>query len=545
MKIRRINGRDFEGMMKSGLSNLKQHEEKINAMNVFPVTDGDTGTNMCLTLENAIRYASSNDNLSIYLKGLSEGMLLGARGNSGVILSQIFRGFYLELARDSIADVSELTDALIRGYQTAYQTVARPVEGTILTVAREGIENIKKQMRRGMYVPNLFSMYLAEMRKTLAQTPEMLPVLKDAGVVDSGGMGYVLLVEGMEKYLYGEAITMAELDFSAPNPQNNQGGSFNSSSKFELGYCMEFLLQLLKSKKAFHLDGYIKSLQTFGDSLVCVQNDEIVKVHIHTKTPAKVIEESQKFGEFRSFKLENMQLQHDELMEKVAVTKAVEHKPFAIIAISNGDGIKDLFNSFGCDVVIDGGKTMNTSAEEILNALKSVSADKIVLFPNHENIVKAAEQAVKLSELDNVTIMPSRNVMECYYALAMDICDCEDLTERAEAMESSCQMIRVFQVTQCVKSCVCNGVACHKGEYVILENGDPIACVKEYAQIIDVLVEKSVFEEAEGCMIFTGLGLKAFDQEEYERLLKEKVGDMEVSFMDGQQRIYDLIIGVL
>ncbi len=545
MKIRRINGRDFEGMMKSGLSNLKQHEEKINAMNVFPVTDGDTGTNMCLTLENGIRYAQPNNDLGVYLKGLSEGMLLGARGNSGVILSQIFRGIYLELARDSIADVSELKDAFIRGYQTAYQTVARPVEGTILTVAREGVENIKKQMRRGMYVPNLFSMYLAEMRKTLAQTPEMLPVLKEAGVVDSGGMGYVLLVEGMEKYLYGEPITAGELNFTAPTVSAFQGGLFDRNSTFELGYCTEFLLQLLKYKKSFNLDNYTKTLQGFGDSLVCVQNDDIVKVHIHTKTPAKVIEESQKYGEFRSFKLENMQLQHDELMEKVAVTKVVEHKPYAIIAISNGDGIKELFESFGCDVVLDGGKTMNTSAEEILNALKSVSADKIVLFPNHENIVKAAEQAVELSGLDNVAIMPSKNVMECYYALAMDICDCEDVEERAEAMASSCKMIRAFQVTQCVKSCVCNGVACNKGEYVILEDGDPIACVKEYAQILDVLAEKSVFEEAEGCMIFTGLGLKEFDQAQYEGLLKEKAGDIEVSFMDGQQRIYDLIIGVL
>lgn len=545
MKIRRINGRDFEGMMKSGLSNLKQHKEKINAMNVFPVTDGDTGTNMCLTLENGICYAQPNEDLGVYLKGLSEGMLLGARGNSGVILSQIFRGIYLELARDSIADVSELKDAFIRGYQTAYQTVARPVEGTILTVAREGAENIKKQMHRGMYVPNLFSMYLAEMRKTLAQTPEMLPILKEAGVVDSGGMGYVLLVEGMEKYLYGEAVTIEESDFSVPTVSALQGGAFDSNSKFELGYCMEFLLQLLKYKKSFNQDSYVKNLQAFGNSLVCVQNDEIVKVHIHTKTPAKVIEESQKFGEFRSFKLENMQIQHDELMEKVAVTKEIEHKPFAIIAISNGEGIKDLFNSFGCDVVIDGGKTMNTSAQEILNALRSVSADKIVLFPNHENIVKAAEQAVKLSELDNITIMPSKNVMECYYALAIDICDCEDVEQRAKAMESSCQMVRVFQVTQCVKSCVCNGVACSKGEYVILEKGAPIACVKEYNQIIEILAEKAVLEDAEGCIIFTGLGLKEFDRDQYEKLLREKAGDIEVSFMDGQQRIYDLIIGVL
>ena len=545
MKIRRINGHTFEKMIKNGLSNLKQYEEKVNAMNVFPVTDGDTGTNMCLTLENGIKHAQSNNDLGVYLKGLSEGMLLGARGNSGVILSQIFRGFYLELARDSIADVSELRDAFIRGYQTAYQTVTRPVEGTILTVAREGIENIKKQIGRGVYVPNLFSMYLAEMRKTLAQTPEMLPVLKEAGVVDSGGMGYVLLVEGMEKCLYGEEIVSKKLDFSLQNNNYKQVATFNSSSDFEVGYCMEFLLQLLNSRKYFELDNYITDLGQLGESLVCVQSDEIVKVHIHTKIPSKIIEESQKYGEFISFKLENMQIQCDEMMQAIAATKEIVHKNLAIIAISNGNGIKELFDSFGCDVVIDGGKTMNTSAAEILDALNSVSADKIVLFPNHENIVKAAEQAVKISNLDNVVIMPSKNVMECYYALAMDITDSEQISERIQAMEEGCRAIQTFQVTQCVKSCVCNKVVCTKGEYVIIENGAPIACVKNYNQIVEVLESKGVFQDAENCMIFTGADIRNFDTDEYEQCLKDKFVGVEVSFIDGQQRIYDLIIGVI
>lgn len=542
MKIKRINGQTFEKMIKNGFANLKQYEEKVNAMNVFPVTDGDTGTNMCLTLENGIKHAQSNNDLGVYLKGLSEGMLLGARGNSGVILSQIFRGFYLELARDSIADVSELRDAFIRGYKTAYKTVARPVEGTILTVAREGIENIKSQIGRGVYVPNLFSMYLAEMKKTLAQTPEMLSVLKDAGVVDSGGMGYVLIVEGMEKCLYGEEITVTNLDFSTQTITSNEN-AFNSSSSFDVGYCMEFLLQLLKYRQPFEIDNYISALQNMGDSLVCVQNDEIIKVHIHTKSPARIIEESQRYGEFRTFKLENMQIQCNEVLNSVAVNKEVVHKDVAIIAISNGDGIKELFDSFGCDVVIDGGKTMNTSAEEILNALKSVSADKIVLFPNHVNIVKAAEQAVRLSNLDNVVIMPSKNVMECYYAFAMDYS--EDVEERIQSMQESCQAVRTFEITQCVKDCVCNGIVCAKGDYVIIEKGDPIACVKDYYEIIDCLKNKQVFETVENCMIFTGSTLKELDLAQYEQALREKFPSLEVFFVDGQQRIYDLIIGVV
>ncbi len=545
MKIKSINGHIFEKMIKNGLANLKQYEEKVNSMNVFPVTDGDTGTNMCLTLENGIKHAKSNIHLGEYLKGLSEGMLLGARGNSGVILSQIFRGISLELARDSVANAVELTFALVRGYKTAYQTVARPVEGTILTVARMGVENIKNQIGRNVNISNLFSMYLAEMRKTLSQTPEMLPVLKDAGVVDSGGMGYVLIVEGMEKSLYGEVIAYSGLELPTKTLRDSDPNTFNSSSTFEVGYCMEFLLQLLDSRLSFKLNDYIKVLQMQGDSLVCVQNDKIVKVHIHTKFPSKIIDESQRYGEFRSFKLENMQIQCEEMLGAVAVTKTVEHKDIAIIAISNGGGIKELFDSFGCDVVIDGGKTMNTSSQEMLDAFNKVSADKILLFPNHENIFKAAEQAVALSNLNNVIIMPSKNVMECYYALAMDIPDCEDVSERLQAIEEGCKAVKTFQVTQCVKDCVCNGVNCVKDEYVVLEDSSPIACVKDYNQVVDILMDRHVFDNAENCIIFKGISLKDVDLSGCEQVLSSKFEELEVSIVDGEQRIYDLIIGVV
>ena len=222
MKVKRINGLMFEKMAKNALANLQNNESKVNEMNVFPVTDGDTGTNMLLTLAHGIEHAQPNSHLGNYLKQLSEGMLLGARGNSGVILSQIFKGFYEELESDSVADVSELRDAFVQAYKTAYKSVNRPVEGTILTVAREGIENIRSQIRRNVYVPNLFSMYLAELRKSLANTPEMLPVLKDAGVVDSGGYGYILIIEGMEKSLYGEEIvarTAPEIQVKTSNRQ--------------------------------------------------------------------------------------------------------------------------------------------------------------------------------------------------------------------------------------------------------------------------------------------------------------------------------------
>lgn len=545
MSIKRINGLMFEKMARNALTNLQNNESQINEMNVFPVTDGDTGTNMVLTLAHGIEHARQNSHLGEYLKQFSEGMLLGARGNSGVILSQLFKGFAQELEDDSIADVSELRDAFIRAYKTAYRSVSRPVEGTILTVAREGIENIKSHLGRGVLVPNLFSMYLAEMRRTLAQTPQMLPVLRDAGVVDSGGFGYVLLIEGMEKSLYGEEIPR-QTD-SAPQIKKTDTSAFNENSKFELGYCMEFLLQTLNSRKPLNLDEYKKTLGAMGESLVAVQNQSIVKVHIHTKDPSPIISYSQVFGEFITFKLENMQIQHDELRAKEAEKAAPEkkpHKPIGTIAISNGEGIYELFESFECDVIIDGGKTMNTSAEEILNALKSISADKILIYPNHENIFKAAEQAVAISNLENVVIMPSKSVIECYYSLAMDNGD-SDIDNRLLSLTEGCNAVTSVSVTQCVKDCVCNNIICVKGQYVVLLDGTPIACVKSYADVINILKDNSLLNGKEACVIFTGLDAKNFDEQDIQKLIETANPQMEIAFLDGKQRVYDLIIGLV
>lgn len=542
MKIKRINGSMFEKMAKNALANLQNHESQVNEMNVFPVTDGDTGTNMMLTLAHGIEHAQPTEHLGNYLGQMSEGMLLGARGNSGVILSQIFKGFYEELESDSIADVSELRDAFVRAYKTAYKTVTRPVEGTILTVAREGIENIRSQIGRNVFVPNLFSMYLAELRKSLANTPELLPVLKEAGVVDSGGYGYVLIIEGMEKSLYGEEIVARAL----PETQIKRVSPslFGENSEFELGYCMEFLLQTMRSRRTLDIDDYIKELSTMGTSLAVVKSQSIVKVHIHTKDPSPIISYSRGFGEFVSFKLENMQVQHDELVTSEPSQTAKKHKPLGMIAISNGSGVTELFESFDCDVVIDGGKTMNTSSEEILNALRSISADKIVLYPNHENIFKAAEQAVTLSKLDNVVIMPSKSVIECYYSLAMDNGD-SDLDNRIRALLEGCAAVTTVSVTQCAKDCVCNDIVCVKGQYVVLLGSAPIACVKAYDEVMEVLKERDLLADKENCIIFIGAETNGFDEEGIQSLIADINPQLEVALVDGRQRVYDLIIGLV
>ena len=311
MSTKRINGFQLEQMLKNGLANLQRQEEEINRLNVFPVSDGDTGTNMRLTLDNGIRFAKTKMNAGDYLRQLSEGMLLGARGNSGVILSQFFKGFYVEQSRCAQLGVGELRNGLIRGYRTAYSAVVKPAEGTILTVTREGIEHIRSQLTRNTTVEQLFSMYIAEMKKTLAMTPEMLPVLKEAGVVDSGALGFIAIAEGMLKYLFGEIMLPEEKGEQKP-PKQVDLGLFNEDSPFEDGYCMEFILQLMNAPKYnrhFRISAYIEDLKLYGNSIVAVQDGKRVKVHIHTLIPAKIITLSQEFGEFLTFKLENMQCQ--------------------------------------------------------------------------------------------------------------------------------------------------------------------------------------------------------------------------------------------
>ena len=334
----RINGYIFEEMVLNGLNNLINHEKEINAMNVFPVADGDTGTNMRLTLENGYKKAGHIEHLGQYLKELSAGMLLGARGNSGVILSQLFKGIAQSLARDSIANPREIKESLILAYQTAYAAVTKPVEGTILTVAREGIEHTKTQVFGRISVATVFAMYLAEMRITLEKTPTMLQVLKEAGVLDSGAYGYIIIVEGMYKALLGEKIeTNQPMKIEKKDSTDiDKGIFFDENSGFDEGYCMEFLLQLLNSKnykKTFNFNSFVETLKTMGNSIVALIEGSIVKIHIHTHNPADVMALARTYGEFVSFKLDNMQVQHNEYVYKQKHEKKLEHSPLQIIAI--------------------------------------------------------------------------------------------------------------------------------------------------------------------------------------------------------------------
>lgn len=544
MSTRRINGIQLEKMIENGLALLQQHEEEVNRLNVFPVPDGDTGTNMALTLGNGVRYASSTDDCGAYLKKLSEGMLLGARGNSGVILSQFFKGFAVELTRSPLIGPGELRNGLIRGYRTAYDAVVHPVEGTILSVTREGIEHIRTQITRNTSIETILSMYIAEMRKTLSYTPEMLSVLKEAGVVDSGAYGFILIVEGMLKCLYGEVI-IPKAQEPVPQKQLVDLSLFNEDSEFSDGYCTEFILQRLRNaryEQRFSKDDFIAQLRFFGNSIAVVVDGMRVKVHIHTLYPSKVIAFAQQYGEFLTFKMENMQVQHNEHDRDFEQKKI--HKSLAIVAVVNGEGVKTLFENFGCDIVIDGGTTMNTSSAEFVEAFEQLDADHIVVLPNNPNIILAANQAVELSNRHDITVIPSRSVAQGYFAMAMDTADSE-VKFRVSQMMSGIEDIVTVSQTVASRDYTFHEISCKKGDEIALLDGEIVSVGSDFVKtIIDTLSSVPDIDEKETCVIFRGKDVPADKEDALYEAISTRCPMMDIEFIDGGQEIYHWIVGL-
>ena len=542
-----INGIIFEKMILNGLNNLINHEREINAMNVFPVADGDTGTNMRLTLENGYKRAQHNEHLGSYLKELSAGMLLGARGNSGVILSQLFKGIAQSLARCSIANPREIKESLILAYQTAYQAVINPVEGTILTVAREGIEHTKDQVFGKVKIDTVFAMYLAEMRVSLEKTPTILPVLKEAGVLDSGAYGYIIIVEGMLKALLGEKIETG-LEEIKKQEETPTSVFFDENSEFNEGYCMEFLLQLMNSKnyqQTFIFDAFVDSLKQLGNSIVALREGTIIKVHIHTLVPGQVMEIAREYGEFVSFKLENMQVQHNEYIYKQKQEKKLDHKPLQIIAVVDGEGIESLYKEMGCDIVLQGGQTMNTSSEEFVYAINRTDADDVIIFPNNKNILEAARQAVSVSEASNVTIIPTETVLEGYYALAMDLPDMDNKT-RIESLRSGVEGIISISIGDAIKEYKDEEFSCSIGDKVGILNGKMMGAAKSIKETLDILLSKiEDIEDKAGIIVFKGESCSANIEEDITNLINEKYDHLDVQIFEGDEHIYDVLIGVI
>ncbi len=544
MNIKRIDGILFGKMLQNGLANLKTIEEKLNMLNVFPVADGDTGTNMCLTLENGLRTAKPNKELGTFLRSVSEGMLYGARGNSGVILSQLFNGFATELARCYSAATGEFKNGFYRAYKVAYSSVVRPVEGTILTVAREGIENIRHQIRRDTSIEQFFSMYIAEMQKSLSYTPQLLPELKEANVVDSGAMGYIAIIEGMLKYLYGENIKYTPT--TVKENSDPDFSLFDENSNFLEGYCMEFILQRLNNNaydSSFRMASYLKDLEVLGNSIVAIENGSRVKIHIHTRVPGRIIELSQRYGEFISFKLENMQLQHN---EKLEMDKKLQPKSvLSIISVVNGEGMKEIFSGIGCDIILEGGASSNPSAQDFAEAYSSANADYIVVLPNDKNIIAAAKQAAELRKMENVIILPTRNMVEGYFTLAMDVPDSKDAQFRIRQMKSGAESIHTVSLALAARDSSYHGIQCKTGDCLAFLDGELAAVDSQLSSaLVSALLTESI-EEKSAFVLFRGKEVAETEEEKLSEILSEKFPDIELSFLYGGQIIYPWLIGIL
>ena len=542
-----FNGTTFQKMLGHGLANLIAVENVVNSMNVFPVADGDTGTNMRLTIEHGYKVAKPNRHLGQYLKDVASGMLLGARGNSGVILSQLFKGMSNYYVSKGMSNPGELREALISAYKTAYKSVLNPVEGTILTVAREGIENIKEQIRGDITIEETLKLYIDEMNKSLERTPDLLPTLKEASVLDSGAYGYILIFQGMLKCLLGESIS-TEIVVPQANTNEPVVSYFDENSDFLDGYCMEFLLQLLNSKNyknRFNLNNYIDMIKPFGNSIVCLQDGSIVKVHIHTLQPSNVIDISRQYGEFITFKLENMQMQHNEYSVLNQKKDTANQKDLGLVVVVDGDEIAKAFREMGADVVLDGGASMNTSSDQFMHACESINAKKILIFPNNVNSILVARQAVDIMNAkDTVEVVETSSSMEAYFALQMDV-PTDINEERIPAFKENVKLVTTVGVSIASKDYESDTFSCVQGEFIATINDKLVAkgdnAVEAFKNALNSMEDIS---DKYAMKVFLGKGQELLE-DGLTNLLDVEFSDIEHSVEQGNQDVYLILAGVL
>ena len=544
-----LNGATFAAMVQNGYKAIKLQYTTINDLNVFPVPDGDTGTNMTATVNGGIKAMEKADmnNLSDVASKLASGMLLGARGNSGVILSQFFAGVADGLAGLETANLIQFASALRSGVNKAYQAVIKPVEGTILTVAREGCTYALDHVGEVHDLEELFAKALRKMKSSLKKTPELLPVLKEAGVVDSGGAGLVAIMEGMHKYLSGEELEDSIFD----GPTNGVSGDteilFNADSVLEYGYCTEFIMQLLNSKNGpenFKLQDMIDYYSTFGDSIVAIENNGIVKVHIHTKTPGRVIEYAQRFGEFVTFKMENMSIQHQEVLLKELEQKK-ERVHCALVAASPSEPISKLFLDMGVNGIVKGGQTMNPSAEDFVRAIEDVNADNVIVFPNNGNVILTAKQAAAMVEGVNVIVIETKSAIECYSALRMVDIQNQSIEENLNLIHEQIKGTVSAEISTAVRDSVNNGINVTKDDYIGITGGSLVAVDKDLIGCAMKLLEKiEGMDERSIITVFYGCDVTDEQRAAFGAKVAQAYPLMDFIEVEGNQPIYPFILAV-
>lgn len=569
MNIKTIDAKVIQKCFLAGANAIDAKKEKINDLNVFPVPDGDTGTNMTMTIMSAAREVAALDNpdMKSLCKAISGGSLRGARGNSGVILSQLLRGFTKEISKVEEVTIDILTKAFERAVESAYKAVMKPKEGTILTVARGGADKALELNGRTDNMAEFMNKIIMYMRDVLDQTPEMLPVLKDAGVVDSGGEGLLTILEGAYDALLGKEVNYQVEPTTSPrtNAVANSEAVVDADIKF--GYCTEFIIMLEKhfgNKGEREFKAYLESI---GDSIVCVADEDIVKIHVHTNDPGLAIQKALTYGSLTRMKIDNMREEHNERViqnsqqmareqkenEKPAslgdrtkgsyAVPQVEHKENGFISVSVGDGLREIFRDLGVDYIIEGGQTMNPSTEDILSAIAKVNADNIFILPNNGNIILAAEQARELTEDKNIIVIPTKNIPQGITAM-INFVEGMSAKENEEAMTEGLTEVRSGQVTYAVRDTSIDGKEIKAGDIMGLSDKTIETVGTDVVDTTVQLLQQMMNEESEIVTIYYGEEGSEEDAQKIASAVEEIDSDVEVEIHYGGQPIYYYFVSV-
>lgn len=554
MSVQTIDAKMLQKMFLAGAKGLEAKKEYINELNVFPVPDGDTGTNMTMTIMAAAKEVANlqNPTLTELGKAISSGSLRGARGNSGVIMSQIFRGFVKELKGLDIIDVTALGNGVQHAAETAYKAVMKPKEGTILTVAKAGADKSMDLLVNGDTddIIKFCDEVAAEMEGALLQTPELLPVLKQAGVVDSGGEGLMTFIRGALDALKGKATDFTVNTGTATRVVNGSVGA-SEEEDIRFGYCTEFIIMLERGEDV--VESQLKEyLQKIGDCVVVVADDDIVKVHVHTNDPGLAIQKALTYGSLTSMKIDNMREEHQEKVirdaqkasESASAPKKEEsRKENGFIAVAAGDGLADIFRDLGVDYVIEGGQTMNPSTDDVLSAIEQVNADNIFVLPNNGNIILAANQAKNLTEDKEVYVVPSKNIPQGIAAMISFVSG-RSAAENAESMEEEMQLIKSGQVTYAVRDTNMDGKDIKQGDFMGLTDKTIVSVGSDLQGTAKELIESLLDEDSELVSLYYGSDATKEQAEQLAEDIEKTHEDVEVEVQYGGQPVYSYFISV-
>ncbi|MED3725040.1 DAK2 domain-containing protein [Priestia filamentosa] len=553
MSITTLDGKHFARMIQSGAQNLQNNVEFVDALNVFPVPDGDTGTNMNLSMSSGAKEVGTKETENIGEVGqlLARGLLMGARGNSGVILSQLFRGFAKSIEGKTVVDSEEFAAAFQAGVETAYKAVMKPIEGTILTVAKDAAEKALNIAKTEKDVTLVMKAILKEAKASLKRTPDLLPVLKEVGVVDSGGQGLVIIYEGFLASLEGKNLpnvtevqpSMNEL-VNAEHHKSAQGHMNTEDIKF--GYCTEFMVKFDDNKLAsspFSEEAFRNDLSEFGDSLLVVADDDLVKVHIHAEQPGEVLTYGQRYGSLINLKIENMREQHSTIVQKTEKPSLPKkQKEYGIVTVAMGQGVSALLESIGATVVLQGGQTMNPSTEDLVKAIEDTNAKKVIILPNNSNIVMTAEQAAEVVGKD-VVVVPSKTVPQGMTAL-LSFNGERNLAQNQQEMTSALENVKSGQVTYAVRDTTIDGIEVKKDDFIGISEGKIVTKAHSSLEALQLLLAKMIDEDDEIVTVLYGADVNEEDIKKLEQHVTENFEDAEFEIHEGKQPVYHYIVAV-